>query len=41
MGFIGSILAALLLAIRRDVGVIPSDNVATFRPARWASGADS
>ena len=33
------LLAALLLAIRRDVGVAPTDNPATFKPILWASGA--
>lgn len=32
------LLAALLLAIRRDVGVFPTDNEATFKPMLWASG---
>jgi hypothetical protein len=34
------LLAALLLQIRRDVGVVPADIPSTFRPRLWASGAD-
>ena len=34
------LLAALLLAIRRDVGVWPADEPSTFKPILWASGAD-
>jgi len=33
------LLTELLIAIRRDVGVLPSDNPATFKPILWASGA--
>lgn len=33
------LLALLLLAIRRDVGVFPADNETTFKPILWASGA--
>lgn len=33
------LLAALLLAIRRDIGVSPEDESSTFRPILWASGA--
>lgn len=33
------LLAALLLAIRRDIGVSPEDDPSTFRPILWASGA--
>ncbi|MGR9046684.1 MAG: hypothetical protein ACU83N_15460 [Gammaproteobacteria bacterium] len=33
------LLAALLLAIRRDIGVSPKDEPASFRPILWASGA--
>lgn len=32
-------LAALLLAIRRDLGIRPKDNPATFTYSLWASGA--
>ena len=32
------LLAELLLAIRRDVGVSPTDNPAKFKPVLWASG---
>lgn len=32
------LLAALLLEIRRDVGVFPPDNPSTFSPVLWASG---
>jgi hypothetical protein len=34
------LLAALLLAVRRDVGVFPPDNAATFSPMLWASGTN-
>lgn len=34
------LLAALLLAIRRDIGIVPADSAATFKPMLWASGAD-
>lgn len=34
-----TLLAELLMAIRRDVGVSPADNAATFKPILWASGA--
>jgi len=34
------LLAMLLLQIRRDIGVSPPDNAATFRPILWASGAN-
>lgn len=33
------LLAMLLLEIRRDVGVSPTDNPSTFNPRLWASGA--
>ena len=33
------LFAILLLAIRRDVGVQPADDPATFKPLMWASGA--
>jgi hypothetical protein len=33
------LLAVLLLAIRRDVGVHPKDEATTFKPILWASGA--
>jgi hypothetical protein len=33
------LLAALLLAIRKDIGVLPEDDAATFKPILWASGA--
>lgn len=33
------LLAALLLAIRRDVGVSPADEPRTFKPVLWSSGA--
>jgi len=32
------LLAALLLAIRRDIGVSPEDDPSTFNPILWASG---
>ena len=32
------LLADLLLEIRRDVGVFPQDNPATFSPVLWSSG---
>jgi len=35
------LLAVLLMAIRRDVGVFPKDDPATFSPGLWASGAES
>jgi len=34
------LLAALLLEIRRDIGVSPADDPSTFKPILWASGAD-
>jgi hypothetical protein len=33
------LLAAMFLAIRRDVGIVPADNPDTFRPGLWASGS--
>jgi len=33
------LLAAMFLAIRRDVGIVPRDDAATFRPKLWASGS--
>lgn len=33
------LLAALLFAIRRDIGVSPEDEPSTFKPILWASGA--
>jgi hypothetical protein len=33
------LLAAMFLAIRRDVGIVPRDDAATFRPRLWASGS--
>lgn len=33
------LLAVLLLAIRRDIGVSPEDEPSTFKPILWASGA--
>lgn len=33
------LLAALLLAIRQDIGVHPADDPAMFKPMLWASGA--
>ncbi len=33
------LLAALLLAMRRDIGVSPEDDSGTFKPILWASGA--
>lgn len=33
------LLAALLLAIRRDIGVSPEDEPSIFKPILWASGA--
>lgn len=32
------LLAALLLAIRKDIGMSPKDDAATFKPILWASG---
>ena len=32
------LLAALLLAIREDIGVSPEDDAATFKPVLWTSG---
>lgn len=34
------LLATLLLQIRRDVGVSPTDNKNTFKPILWASGVN-
>lgn len=34
------LLAALLHAIRRDIGVSPEDDPNIFKPKLWASGAD-
>ena len=34
------LLTELLLAIRRDVGVSPTDNPTTFKPKLWTSGVD-
>ena len=34
------LLAALLLAIRQDIGVHPADDPATFKPILWAAGID-
>lgn len=34
------LLAALLLAIRRDIGMSPEDDPATFKPILWASGSE-
>lgn len=36
----GKLLAVLLLEIRRDIGVFPQDNAATFSPILWSSGAN-
>jgi hypothetical protein len=33
------LLAAMFLAIRRDVGIVPGDNPRTFKPGLWASGS--
>lgn len=33
------LFAALLLTIRKDIGVLPEDDAATFKPILWASGA--
>lgn len=33
------LLAEMFLAIRRDVGIVPTDNPGTFRPGLWASGS--
>jgi hypothetical protein len=33
------LLATLLLAIRKDIGILPEDDAATFKPILWASGA--
>ena len=35
------LLAALLLTIRRDIGISPTDESSTFKPVLWASGANS
>jgi hypothetical protein len=35
-----TVFAALLLAIRRDIGIVPADREATFKPMLWASGVD-
>lgn len=35
------LLAALLLSIRRDIGVSPEDEPETFKAILWASGTDS
>lgn len=32
------LLASMLLAVRRDIGVIPADKASTFAPTLWASG---
>jgi len=32
------LLAVLLLAIRKDIGVSPEDNASTFKPVLWSSG---
>ena len=32
------LLAGLLLAIRRDIGVSPNDELSTFKPILWSSG---
>jgi hypothetical protein len=32
------LFAALLLAIRQDIGIHPSDNPSTFKPILWSSG---
>lgn len=34
------LLAVLLLAIRRDIGVSPEDEPESFKPILWASGAE-
>lgn len=34
-----SLLAKLLLAMRRDIGVLPVDERTTFHPIIWASGS--
>lgn len=33
------LLANMLFAIRRDVGIVPPDQSSTFAPVLWASGA--
>ena len=33
-----NLFTTLMLAIRRDVGVSPSDTASTFKPALWSSG---
>ncbi len=33
-----ALLAALLLAVRQDIGVHPADDPATFKPILWAAG---
>jgi hypothetical protein len=35
------LLARMLLAIREDIGVHPTDNSSTFAPTLWASGVNS
>ncbi len=32
------LLAAMLMAIRKDIGIHPKDDRATFKPALWSSG---
>lgn len=32
------LLASLLLAIRKDIGILPADTPDTFKPIIWASG---
>ncbi len=34
------LLAVLILEIRRDIGMFPLDNAATFTPILWSSGAN-
>lgn len=33
------LLAAMFMAIRRDVGIVPVDDPRTFKPGLWASGS--
>jgi len=36
-----ALFAAMLLAIREDIGVLPADDAAVFKPIMWAAGAKS
>lgn len=35
-----ALLAAMLLAIRKDIGMSPEDRPSQFKPILWSSGAD-